>query len=68
MGLGIPELFQKNYKDLMTPDFNENLAIFTQMAFLFVPEPEEVYSPTMLRILRRSTSHQIRKMEMLIQH
>lgn len=33
MGLGIPELFQKNYKDLMTPDFNENLAIFTQMAF-----------------------------------
>jgi hypothetical protein len=34
MGLGIPELFQKNYKDLMTPDFNENLAIFTQMAFV----------------------------------
>lgn len=33
MGLGIPELFQKNYKDLMPPDFNENLAIFTQMAF-----------------------------------
>ncbi|EOV6159796.1 hypothetical protein ACN93G_004631 [Enterobacter ludwigii] len=33
MGLGIPELFQKNYKDLITPDFKENLSIFTQIAY-----------------------------------
>ncbi|MFH2813074.1 hypothetical protein ABK803_07245 [Enterobacter ludwigii] len=33
MGLGIPELFQKNYKDLITPNFKENLSIFTQIAY-----------------------------------
>ncbi|MFP2719284.1 hypothetical protein [Enterobacter ludwigii] len=33
MGLGIPELFQKNYKNLITPDVKENLSIFTQIAY-----------------------------------